>query len=135
MKTALLWFFGRRIDAVLNCRELAETESAMLMLLLLLMVMMMMIMMVRVMILRGWRGLPYASHQAEGTADASAAGGGARRHCPTYNRRTGMSVLVYTCGECLENLKNLSAANPSTLRVRREGVRVSFSLSLLSSRE
>ena len=83
MKTALLWFFGRRIDAVLNCRELAETESAMLMLLLLLMVMMMMIMMVRMMVLRGWRGLPYASHQAEGTADASAAGGGARRHCPT----------------------------------------------------
>lgn len=84
MKTAFLWFFGYRVDAVLNCRELAETESAMLLLLLMVM---MMIMMMRVMVLRGRRGLPHATHQAEGTADTSAAataatGGGARRHRP-----------------------------------------------------
>lgn len=74
--------FGQRVDAVLG-RELAEAEGAML-LLLLQVLMMMMMMMVRVMILRWRRGLPHATHQAEGTADASpastAAGGGARRH-------------------------------------------------------
>lgn len=77
-KSTQVLTFGCRVDAVLN-REFAETESAML----LLMVMMMMIMMVRVMGLRGRRGLPHATHQAEGTADTSAAGGGARRHRPT----------------------------------------------------
>lgn len=67
--------FGRRIDVILNRRELAETESTMLLV--------MMIIMTRVMGLRGRRGLPHATHQAEGTADTSAVGGGARRHRPT----------------------------------------------------
>lgn len=113
MKTALLWFFGRRIDAVLNCREFAE--SAMLLLL------MVMIMMVRVMVLRGWRGLPYATHQAKGTSDtstaASAAGGGARRHCPTALTTEGSAcqygsrIHMRRMSRYLENSENLSAMN------------------------
>lgn len=76
-KSAQVLTFGRRVDAVLNRREFAETESAMLLLMVMMMIMM-------VMGLRGRRGLPHATHQAEGTADTSAAaGGGARRHRPT----------------------------------------------------
>lgn len=73
MKTALLWFFGQRVDAVLGRRELAEAERAM--------VLMMVVLM---MILRRRRGLSHAAHQAQGTANASATAseGGARRHRP-----------------------------------------------------
>lgn len=58
---------------MLGRRELAEAESAMLL----------MMMMVLMMVLRGRRGLPHATHQAEGTANASATAtkGGTRRHC------------------------------------------------------
>lgn len=79
---------------MLGRRALAEAESTMLMM-----------MMVLMMILRGRRGLSHATHQAEGTANASttASESGTRRHRPAaLTEGVACQVVVRTRAEYLK---------------------------------
>lgn len=111
---------------MLGRRALAEAESTMLMM-----------MMVLMMILRGRRGLSHATHQAEGTANASttASESGTRRHRPAAlkhpeepNCDVGLSHALIPCREkralrpfpALPAVHLSPASNSRTCLTRRE---------------